>query len=103
MSLARRALISGIAGLPLLLVSYAWIPFALVGREAELVRYAVVVAEIGALAAGSSAIALGIRARRRSAPGHPDYSVATRGLVLGAVVLVLVVVPNVVGAFVTAS
>jgi hypothetical protein len=40
-NLAGTALGCGIAGLPLGLLSYAWLPFAVLGREGELVRYAV--------------------------------------------------------------
>ena len=100
--LAGTALVCGIAGLPLWLLSYAWLPFAVLGREAEVVRYAVVVGEVGALAAGALAVGLGVVARRRSGPGHPAHGLASRALAIGAVVLALVLVPNLAGSFLTA-
>ena len=95
--MGTQAFACGIAGLPLWLLSYAWLPFALLGREADFAWYAVVAGEIGALAAGTLAVGLGLVARRRSVPGEPERRRATRGLALGAVVLTLVVVPNIVG------
>lgn len=56
-----------------------------------------IVGEIGALAAGAFAVELGRLARRSPGPGHPEQRLASRGLALGAVVLALVLVPNLVG------
>lgn len=99
--LAGTALVCGIAGLPLWLLSYAWLPFALMGREAEFVPYAVVVGEVGALAAGALAVGLGVAARRSSGPAHSEHRLASCGLAIGAVVLALVLVPNIVGSLLT--
>lgn len=99
--LAATALGCGLAGLPLWLLSYAWLPFALMGHEGEFVWYAVVVGEVGAFVAGILGIGLGIAARRASEPGTRERRRASRALAIGALVLALVVVPNVVGAFLT--
>jgi hypothetical protein len=99
---AGAAFVCGIAGLPLLLLSYAWLPLALMGREVEFVRYAVVLGEIGALAAGALAVGLGVAARRRSGPGQSEHRLASRGLAMGGVVLGLVLVPNIVSNLLTA-
>ena len=96
--MAGPAFVCGIAGLPLWLLSYAWLPFALMEREAEFVWYAVIVGEVGALAAGALGVGLGVAARRSSDPGQPERRLASRGLALGAVVLALVIVPNIVGS-----
>jgi len=69
-NLAGTALVSGIAGLPLWLLSYAWLPFALMGREVEFVRYAVVGGEVGALAAGALGVGLALRPGEVPAPGQ---------------------------------
>ncbi len=93
----------GLAGLPLWLVSYAWLPFAMAGCDTGTVWGAVVVGEVGALAAGSLGVGLGTIARKRSRPGTPDHRRATRALLVGAAVLAMVLVPNIVGRLWTAQ
>ena len=100
--LAGIALVCGLAGLPLWLLSYAWLPFALTGREAEFVWYAVVGGEVGAVAAGVLGVGFGITARRGSPAGTREHRQATRGLLIGALVLALVLVPNILGSLWTA-
>jgi hypothetical protein len=53
------------------------------------------------LAADALAVGLGVAARRSSGQGHPEHRLASRGLVMGAVVLALVLVPNLVGRLLT--
>jgi hypothetical protein len=93
--LAGTSMVCGVVGLPLWLLSYTWLPFAWAGRDGWFVWSAVVVGEIGALAAGALGVGLGITARMRFRSGTPDHRRATRGLLLGAIVLGLVLVPNI--------
>src|SRR5687767_12604294 len=97
-NMAGAAFICGVAGLPLLLLSYAWVPFALMGREEEFVFYAVVGGEVGALVAAVLAVGLGIAARRGCPAGTPEHRRATRGLLIGALVFTLVLAPNILGS-----
>ena len=100
---AGTAVGCGVAGLPLLLMSYAWVPFAWAGREPGFVLPAVVVGEVGAVAAGALAVGLGVAARWRYGPGHPARGRASRALALGAAVLVLVLVPNLIAHLLAAQ
>lgn len=94
---ARIAVACGAAGFPLLLLSYSWIPFAAAGREMGGWIALVVVGEGGALLAAAAAIGLGWRARQASAGGTPAHRLASRGVALGILLLVLVTVPNLAG------
>lgn len=96
--LARVTVICGIIGFPLLLLSYSWIPFALTGREMGSWGYLIVIGEVGALFAGIVSVGLGIVVRRRTQSGTAEYRLASRGLVIGTLLLVFVVVPNILGA-----
>jgi len=98
-SFARTALICGMAGLPLWLLSYARVPYALAGRQGQFVRSTVIAGEVGAFAAGALGVGLGITAKRRSEPGSPEHRLASRGLTLGALVLALILIPNILGRF----
>ncbi|GAA4466695.1 hypothetical protein GCM10023189_49230 [Nibrella saemangeumensis] len=51
-SLATIALLSGVAGILFWALSYAWIPFRLIGQETEVVWTFVVISEIMAEVAG---------------------------------------------------
>ena len=101
-NLARTALICGIVGLPLWMLSYAWLPFSMVGREGPFVRYTVVGGEVGAFAAAALGVGLGVAARRHSRPGSTEHRLASRGLWVGALVMSLILIPNVLGRFLTA-
>jgi len=94
---ARAALVCGVIGLPLCLLSYVWIPFAGTRMGNGVILYVVIVSELGALAAGASAVALGLAARRYCPRGTVDRQMASRGSIIGAIVLLLVLVPNIVG------
>jgi len=96
-SLARTALIGGSVGIPLWLLSYSWLPFALAGRDGQFVLHAVVVGEVGAFAAGALGVGLGFTARKRSAPGSREHRLASRSVTVASVVRTLVLIPNVLG------
>ncbi len=94
---AEIAFICGVLGFPLWLLSFSWVPFALAGYSIGPVRYIILAGEVGAILTGLVGVGLGILARRRSHVGTADHQRASRGLVLGAVVLVFVVGFNIVG------
>ena len=100
--LARVAVACGIAGFPLWLLSYSWVPFATAGREMGSLRYLPLVGEAGALLAGIASIGLSSRARKLSQTGSSEHGLASRGLAIGVLLLVLIVVPNMVGALLLA-
>ena len=96
--LAKTALICGILGFPLWLLSYSWVPFALIGHQAgELVDDLVAIGEVGGLLVGLVSIGSGFIARRRAPAGSRQRRWASWGLVLGAVVLALIVGLNLLG------
>jgi hypothetical protein len=96
--LAKASLVCGILGFSLWLLSYSWVPFALTGHQAgELVGYVVKVSEVGGLLVGLVSVGSGFLARRRSQAGSPERRWASRGLAMGAVVLVLIVGFNLLG------
>ncbi|GAA4458758.1 hypothetical protein GCM10023189_31510 [Nibrella saemangeumensis] len=95
--LAKTAFISGIVGIPLWALSYVWIPFRLMGQETEAVWSFVVISEIMAEVVGIIAIAAGLIAKRSVEPGSVALHQATRGIILGVVVCICVIVFNAIG------
>ena len=96
--LAKASLVCGVLGFSLWLLSYSWVPFALTGHEAgELVGSVVMVSEVGGLLVGLLGVGSGFLARRRSRVGSLERRWASRGLAMGAVVLVLIVGFNLLG------
>ncbi len=101
--LAKGSFMCGVLGFPLWLLSYAWIPLGLMGQEAAFLpwhrlRYVIIGGELGALGAGILSIIFGIAARRRFRSGTGQHRLASRGVAMGVVVLLLVIVPNIVGS-----
>ena len=95
--LSNIALGLGFIGLPLWLLSYAWIPFRLAGRETETVWDFIIAIEIGAMIAGLSSIILGLIAFRYAEGGAADSRKASRAVMLGAATWVCLVVFNLIG------
>lgn len=96
--LARTALVCGILGFPLWLLSYSWVPFALTGHTAgELVSSIVKISEVGGLLVGLLSVGSGFIARRQAPVGSRQRRWASWGFVLGVVVLVLIVGLNLLG------
>jgi hypothetical protein len=95
--LARVAVACGMVGFPLWLLSYSWVPFATAGREMGSLSYLPLVGEVGALLAGIATVGLGRIARQHSQTGTTEHRLASRGLAIGVLLLVLIVVPNIVG------
>src|SRR5579859_4336757 len=96
--LARTALVCGVLGLLLWLLSYSWVPFALTGHEAgEFISYVVAVSEVCGLLIGLVSVGSGLIARRRAPAGSPERRWASRGLAMGALALVLIVGFNLLG------
>ncbi len=95
--LARVAIVCGLVGFPLCLLSYSWVPFATAGREMGSWGYLPLIGEAGALLAGIAGIGLSSVARKRSPKQSAEHRLAARGLAIGVVLLVLIVVPNIVG------
>ncbi len=96
--LATAAFACGLLAFPCWLLSFSWMPFAFTGRAVGSVRYLILAGEAGALLAAFLALGLGIVARRRARVGVAHRRRASRGLALGAIVLVLVVGLNILGA-----
>ncbi len=84
----------GLIGLHLWLLSYAWIPFRFVGREAEAVWDFIIVSEIAAMIAGLSSIILGLITFRYAEGGKADSRRASRAIMMGAATWVCLVVFN---------
>ncbi len=95
---AKMAFVCGVLGFPLWLLSFSWVPFALMGRSIGPVFYIILASEAGALLAALFGVGLGLSARRHAPIGTRDYKLASRGVVMGVVVLVLVVGLNILGA-----
>ena len=95
--LATVAHTCGALAFLLWLLSFAWVPFALAGREIGSVWYIIVAGEAGALLAALLAIGLGVAGRRRAPTGTSMYRRATRGVLFGAAALVLIIGLNLVG------
>lgn len=96
---ATAAFICGVLALPLWLLSFVWVPFVLAGRDVGSVWYLILASEVSALVMALAAVGLGIVARQSVHPGTPDHRRATRGLVIGAVALTLLVGLNAGGVF----
>ena len=97
--LTRIAVAIGIVGFPLVLLSYSWVPFASAGRAMGAFTYVPLVGELGALLAAVASIGLGYSARRHTTSGTVERGLAARALVLGIVLMLLVVVPNLIATF----
>ncbi len=95
---AKTAFICAVLGFPLWLLSFSWVPFVLMGHSIGPLRYIILASEVGAILAGLVGAGLGILARSRLHVGTADYQRASRGLVIGAIVLVFVVGLNILGA-----
>ncbi len=95
--LANAAFACGVLVFPLWLLSFSWVPFALTGREVGSVWYIILAGEVCALLAAVLAIGLGVVARRRASAGSAGHRRASRGLVNGAIALVLIVGLNALG------
>lgn len=98
-ALVSIAHVAGFVGLPLWLLSYAWLLSPLTRGGVPASNYLVIVGEVGALLAGTFALIVGLTLRRRFQDGSSGCRSAARARMLGAVLLFLVVVPNLVGAF----
>ncbi len=96
--LAVGAFTCALLALPLWLLSFVWVPFAITGREVGAVRYVILAAEVGALLAALLAIGLGLAARIHVRAGSRDYKLASRALVIGALSLVVILGLNILGA-----
>ena len=68
-SLASVALVCAALAFPLWLLSFSWVPFAVVERPLGSARHVIVAAEVGALLASLLGAGLGASARRRSRAG----------------------------------
>lgn len=96
--LARTALVCGVLGFPLWLLSYLWVPFALTGHEAgTLVSAIVKISEAGGLLVGLVSVGSGSIARSQAQAGSAERRWASLGLAMGTVVLVLIVGLNLLG------
>lgn len=95
--LATAAFACAVLAVPLWLLSFSWVPFALAGHEVGSVRYVILAGEVGALAAALLAIGLGVVARKRAPAGTPYYRRASRGLIVGTIALALIVGLNALG------
>ena len=97
--LATTAFVCGV----LWLLSYLWIPFALLGIEVGSVAvesalaYIIVASEAGGLLAGLGGIVFGVIVRGRLQSGTKAHRLASRGLAMGMVALVLIVGLNFLG------
>ncbi len=96
-SLATVALVCAVLALPLWLLSFSWVPFAMMGRPVGPFRYVIVAAEVGALLAASLGTGLGVIARRRARVGTAGRRRATGALMLGIAAVVFLVGFNVLG------
>ena len=87
----------GVLGCPLWLLSFSWVPFALIGRSIGAVWYIIFASEVGALLAALGGVGCGLLACRHAHIGTTDHQLGSRGLVVGSIVLVLVIGFNIVG------
>ena len=99
--LATAAFACGMLALALWLLSYSSVPLALAGRDIgaawSVLRWTILAAEAGALAAALLATGLGVASRRRGVAANPHHRRASRGVVAGLFALVLVVGLNALG------
>lgn len=100
--LARIAVTCAFVGFPLCLLSYSWFPFAIAGREMGSLTYLPLTGEVGALLAGITSIGLSSIVRKVSQKQSAEHRLASRGLAMGVLLLVVIVVPNIVGALLLA-
>ncbi len=98
--LATTAFACGVLAFPLVVLSYTWIPFALIGREPDAIVYVVVAGEVGGLLASLGGIGCGLLGRKRTQSGTRAHRMASQGLAMGAIVLVLLVGLNILGLIV---
>jgi hypothetical protein len=101
--LATTAFVCGVLAFPLWVLSYAWVPFALIGREPDAIMYVVMTGEAGGLLASLGAVGCGLIGRMRTQSGTRAHRLASQGLAMGTIVLVLLVVLNIVGIIVFAE
>ena len=95
--LASSALLCGIIGIPLWLLSYVWILFRYAGRETEIVWSVAVACEMGAMLAVLSGTISAVMARRLLGAEGEDFRRATSGLRLSAAVFICLVIFNLTG------
>lgn len=86
---------AGVATL-LWLLSYSWIPFAADGRDSGPPISFPLLSEAAALIVATVGLGFGLWSRRRTRSGTPEHRLGLRGLALNALVIGLVIVPNVV-------
>ncbi len=99
--LATAAFVCGVLGFLLWLLSYAWVPFALMGKESDVIVYVVVAGELGGLLASLCSIGCGVLGRKLLQPGNRAHRLAWQGFVMGVVVLVLLVGLNILDAIIS--
>lgn len=95
--LATVAFFSGIAGMVLWALSYAWLPFRWFGHETEAVWTFVVISEIMAELAGLIALGIGFYVRKQAGPGSIISRRAKWGFTLGITVCICVIAFNAIG------
>lgn len=78
------------------LLSYSWIPFAASGRDSGSLILFPLLSEAAALVVAIVGLGFGLSSRRRTRSGTPERRLGLRGLALNALVIGLVIVPNVV-------
>ena len=99
--LATTAFVGGILAFPFWVLSYSWVPLTFLGRESYAVMYVVVIGEAGGLLASLGAIGCGLIGRKHTHSGTRAHRLASQGLVMGVVVLVLLIGLNALGAIVS--
>lgn len=98
--LATAAFVCGVLGFLLWLLSYAWVPFAFMGKESDVIVY-VVAGELGGLLASLCSIGCGVLGRKLLQSGTRAHRLASQGFVMGVVVLVLLVGLNILGVIIS--
>jgi hypothetical protein len=96
-ALVKTAKVSGFVGVPLWVISYAWLPAALTGHGPPAWNYLVIIGEVGALLTGTFALIVGLILRGRFEAGSSNCRSASLARMLGALLLFLVVIPNLIG------
>jgi hypothetical protein len=81
--LATTAFVCGVLAFVLWVLSYSWVPFALMGRESYAVMYIVVTGEAGGLLASLGAIGCGLIGRKYTHSGTRAHRLASQGLLMG--------------------
>lgn len=91
---ARLSFRLALLSVPLALLSYVWVPFEVAEiQEPNYLFPLIALGEGGALVAGIAALVTGVRARRKTSGA--ERRLASKGLVLGAAVVTLVIGLNV--------